>query len=91
MLPGMVAVSLMQKFCPVITVLKCAGKIGSGIGAELGSMKVTEQIDVMEVSSINPMRFLGCNKSVGSNYHATILILYARYSWHIRKLGRCKY
>jgi len=43
---------------PVITALLCAGKIGSGMGAELGSMKVTEQIDAMEVSSTNPMRFL---------------------------------
>ena len=58
LLPGMVAVSLIREMGPVITVLICAGKIGSGMGAELGSMKVTEQIDAMEVSSTNPMRFL---------------------------------
>ena len=58
MLPGMVAVSLIREMGPVITALICAGKIGSGMGAELGSMKVTEQIDAMEVSSTNPMRFL---------------------------------
>ena len=57
-LPGMVAVSLIREMGPVITALICAGKIGSGMGAELGSMKVTEQIDAMEVSSTNPMRFL---------------------------------
>ena len=41
MLPGMVAVSLIREMGPVITALICAGKIGSGMGAELGAMKVT--------------------------------------------------
>lgn len=57
-LPQMVAVSLVREIAPVITALICAGKIGSGIGAELGSMKVTEQIDAMEVSGTNPFKYL---------------------------------
>lgn len=57
-LPKMVAVSLVREIAPVITALICAGKIGSGIGAELGSMKVTEQIDAMEVSGTNPFKYL---------------------------------
>ena len=57
-LPKMVSVSLIREIAPVITALICAGKIGSGIGAELGSMKVTEQIDAMEVSGTNPFKFL---------------------------------
>ena len=58
-LPGMVALSLIREIAPVITALICAGKISSGIGAELGSMKVTEQIDAMEVSAINPFNQTG--------------------------------
>ncbi len=58
MLPAMVAVSLLREISPVITALICAGKIGSGMGAELGSMKVTEQIDAMEVSGTNPFKYL---------------------------------
>lgn len=58
MLPFMVSVSLVREISPVITALICAGKIGSGIGAELGSMKVTEQIDAMEVSGTNPFKYL---------------------------------
>jgi phospholipid/cholesterol/gamma-HCH transport system permease protein len=58
MLPAMVAVSLVREIAPVITALICAGKIGSGIGAELGSMRVTEQIDAMEVSGTNPFKYL---------------------------------
>lgn len=57
-LPAMVSVSLVREIAPVITALICAGKIGSGIGAELGSMKVTEQIDAMEVSGTNPFKYL---------------------------------
>ena len=41
-LPSMVSVSLIREIAPVITALICAGKIGSGMGAELGSMRVTE-------------------------------------------------
>ncbi len=56
-LPKMISVSLVREIAPVITALICAGKIGSGIGAELGSMKVTEQIDAMDVSGTNPYKF----------------------------------
>lgn len=76
-LPGMVAVSLIREMGPVITALICAGKIGSGMGAELGSMKVTEQIDAMEVSSTNPMRFLVVTRVWAATLMIPILILYA--------------
>ena len=77
MLPGMVAVSLIREMGPVITALICAGKIGSGMGAELGSMKVTEQIEAMEVSSTNPMRFLVVTRVLAATLMIPILILYS--------------
>lgn len=77
MLPGMVAVSLIREMGPVITALICAGKIGSGMGAELGSMKVTEQIDAMEVSSTNPMKFLVVTRVLAATLMIPLLILYA--------------
>jgi phospholipid/cholesterol/gamma-HCH transport system permease protein len=77
MLPGMVAVSLIREMGPMITALICAGKIGSGIGAELGSMKVTEQIDAMEVSSTNPIRFLVVTRVLATTLMIPLLILYA--------------
>jgi phospholipid/cholesterol/gamma-HCH transport system permease protein len=58
LVPGMVAISAIREICPVIIALICAGKISSGIGAELGSMNVTEQIDAMEVSGANPIQYL---------------------------------
>jgi phospholipid/cholesterol/gamma-HCH transport system permease protein len=77
MLPGMVAISLIREMGPVITALICAGKIGSGMGAELGSMKVTEQIEAMEVSSTNPMRFLVVTRVLAATLMIPLLILYA--------------
>lgn len=76
-LPGMVAVSLIREMGPVITALICAGKIGSGMGAELGSMKVTEQIDAMEVSSTNPIRFLVVTRVWAATLMIPLLVLYA--------------
>lgn len=77
MLPGMVVISLIREMGPVITALICAGKIGSGMGAELGSMKVTEQIDAMEVSSTNPIRFLVVTRVLAATLMIPILIIYA--------------
>jgi phospholipid/cholesterol/gamma-HCH transport system permease protein len=77
MLPGMVAISLIREMGPVITALLCAGKIGSGMGAELGSMKVTEQIDSMEVSSTNPMKFLVVTRVLAATLMIPLLVLYA--------------
>jgi len=77
MLPGMVSISLIREMGPVITALICAGKIGSGMGAELGSMKVTEQIDAMEVSSTNPIRFLVVTRVLAATIMIPILVLYA--------------
>ena len=77
LLPGMVAISLIREMGPVITALICAGKIGSGMGAELGAMKVTEQIEAMEVSSTNPMRFLVVTRVLAATLMIPLLILYA--------------
>jgi phospholipid/cholesterol/gamma-HCH transport system permease protein len=77
MLPGMVAISLIREMGPVITALICAGKIASGMGAELGSMKVTEQIEAMEVSSTHPMRYLVVPRVLAATLMIPLLVLYA--------------
>ncbi len=76
-LPSMVSLSLIREIAPVITALICAGKIASGIGAELGSMKVTEQIDAMEVSAVNPYKYLVVTRILASTLVVPILVLYA--------------
>ncbi|WP_026977624.1 MlaE family ABC transporter permease [Flavobacterium tegetincola] len=76
-LPSMVSLSLIREIAPVITALICAGKIASGIGAELGSMKVTEQIDAMEVSAINPYKYLVNTRILATTIMIPILVFYA--------------
>ncbi|MDI1255798.1 MAG: ABC transporter permease [Flavobacterium sp.] len=77
MLPGMVTISIIREMGPVITALICAGKIGSSMGAEIGSMRVTEQIDAMEVSSANPIKFLIVPRVLAATLMLPVLILYA--------------
>ena len=74
-LPSMVAVSIIREIGPVITALICAGKSGSGIGAELASMKVTEQIDAMEVSGINPFKYLVVTRVLAATLMIPILVI----------------
>lgn len=76
-LPGMVALSLIREIAPVITALICAGKISSGIGAELGSMKVTEQIDAMEVAAINPFKYLVVTRILATTLMVPLLVIFA--------------
>ncbi|MGA9638047.1 MlaE family ABC transporter permease [Flavobacterium sp.] len=77
MLPSMVAISIIREMGPVITALICAGKIGSSMGAELGSMRVTEQIDAMEVSNTNPINFLIIPRVLAATIMIPVLTLYA--------------
>ncbi|MCE3226377.1 MAG: transporter permease [Bacteroidetes bacterium] len=77
MLPQMVAVSIVREIGPVITALICAGKVGSGMGAELGSMKVTEQIDAMEVSATLPIKYLVVTRVLAATLMVPILVVFA--------------
>ena len=76
-LPAMVGISIIREMGPVITALICAGKIGSSIGAELGSMKVTEQIDAMEVSGTNPFKYLVNTRVLATTLMIPVLTMLA--------------
>lgn len=75
-MPSMISISIVREIGPVITALICAGRIGSGIGAELGSMRVTEQIDAMEVSGTNPFKYLVVTRIVATTLMLPILIIF---------------
>ncbi len=76
-LPSLVSIAIMRSLGPLITALICAGRIGSSIGAELSSMKVTEQIDAMEVSGTNPFRYLVVSRVTAATLMIPILVIYA--------------
>lgn len=75
-LPSLVAIAIIRALAPLVTALITAGKVGSNIGAELGSMKVTEQIDAMEVSATNPFRFLVVTRILSTTFMVPLLMLY---------------
>ncbi|MCY7363004.1 MAG: ABC transporter permease [Ignavibacteria bacterium] len=77
LVPSMVALAVILEIGPVITALIFAGKIGSGIGAELGSMKVTEQIDAMEVSGTNPFKYLVATRIFAATLMLPLLVILA--------------
>jgi len=76
-LPGLVSIAIMRALAPLITAIIVAGKVGSSIGAELGSMRVTEQIDAMEVSGTKPFKYLVCTRILATTVTVPILASYA--------------
>jgi phospholipid/cholesterol/gamma-HCH transport system permease protein len=74
-IPVIVGIAIIREIGPVITALIFAGKIGSSIGAELGSMKVTEQIDAMEVSGTNPFKYLAVTRILAATVMLPILVI----------------
>jgi phospholipid/cholesterol/gamma-HCH transport system permease protein len=75
-MPSMVGISIVREIGPIITALVCAGRIGSGIGAELGSMRVTEQIDAMEVSGTNPFKYLVVTRVLAVTLMLPLLVIF---------------
>ncbi len=74
-IPSMISISIIREIGPVIIALICAGRIGSGIGAELGSMRVTEQIDAMEVSGTNPFKYLVVTRVLATTLMLPLLVV----------------
>jgi len=74
-MPSMVSIAIVREIGPIITALVCAGRIGSGIGAELGSMRVTEQIDAMEVSGTNPYKYLVVTRVLAITLMLPLLVI----------------
>ncbi len=75
-LPAMIAITIVREMGPVITALIVAGRVSSGIGAELGSMKVTEQIEALEVSAVDPYNYLVVTRVVACCIILPILTIY---------------
>jgi phospholipid/cholesterol/gamma-HCH transport system permease protein len=75
-LPSLVAIAIIKALAPLVTALICAGKVGSNIGAELGSMKVSEQIEAMEVSATNPFKYLVVSRILATTIMIPVLMCF---------------
>lgn len=72
-----VSVALGREFAPIITILMLIAKNGSAMAAELGTMRVTEQIDALESMSVNPVHFLVLPRVVASILTFPVLTMLA--------------
>jgi phospholipid/cholesterol/gamma-HCH transport system permease protein len=76
-IPVMVAISVMRELSPVLISIIVGGRVGAGIAAELGSMRVTEQIDAMEVAALDPFKYLVFTRLTACLIAIPILVIYA--------------
>ncbi|GAA4437153.1 ABC transporter permease [Pontibacter saemangeumensis] len=76
LLPALISVAIVRAMGPLVTAIIAAGRVGSSIGAELGSMRVTEQIDAMEVSATNPYKFLVVSRVLATTFMIPALTMY---------------
>lgn len=75
-LPSLIGIAVFRALAPLVTALICAGKVGSSIGAELGAMKVTEQIEAMDVSASKPYKYLVFTRVTACVFMMPLLMLY---------------
>ncbi|WP_226390280.1 MlaE family ABC transporter permease [Penaeicola halotolerans] len=75
-LPALISIAIIRALGPLVTALIAAGKVGSNIGAELGSMNVTEQIDAMEVSATKPFKYLVVTRVLATSIMIPVLVMY---------------
>jgi len=79
-LPALIILSLIKETGPIITALVVSGRVGAGIGAELGSMKVTEQIEAIEASAVDPRKYLGATRVLAAMLMLPLLTVVADFS-----------
>jgi len=76
-IPSLVALSMVRELGPVLTALAVAGRVGASITAELGTMKVTEQIDALETLAANPVKYLVVPRFIALCVMLPLLTVYA--------------
>ncbi len=74
---GSIATAVFTELTPVLTALVIAGRVGGAIAAQLGTMKVSEQIDAMEMMAIDPNRYLGMPRLVAVMAMMPILAVFS--------------
>jgi phospholipid/cholesterol/gamma-HCH transport system permease protein len=80
MLPAAIMYSIVHEMGPIVTALVVSGRVGAGIGAELGAMRVTEQIDAIEASAVNPYKLLAFSRILACIVVLPLLTLVADFS-----------
>ena len=77
LIPGMVAVSITRELGPMMTALVVAGRAGAAMTAEIGTMKVTEQVDALEAMGVSPVEYLVVPRFLAITLMIPILTIYS--------------
>ena len=80
---GIVAIAMARELVPVLTGVVVAGRIGAAIAAELGTMKVTEQIDALRVMAANPVSYLVVPRFIALVLMMPVLVVFANFIGNI--------
>ena len=86
---GIVAIAMARELVPVLTGVVVAGRIGAAIAAELGTMKVTEQIDALRVMAANPVSYLVVPRFIALVLMMPVLVVFANFIGNIGYVGVC--
>ncbi|MBF0547112.1 MAG: ABC transporter permease [Candidatus Riflebacteria bacterium] len=73
---GVVSMAMARELAPILTAIVVAGRVGSSIAAELGTMKITEQIDALETMATNPVEYLVVPRFLGCMFMLVILTIF---------------
>jgi phospholipid/cholesterol/gamma-HCH transport system permease protein len=79
LLPSAIVFAVVTEMSPIITGLVVSGRVGAGIGAELAAMRVTEQIDAIEISAVNPYKLLAVTRILACMIAMPLLTLAASF------------
>lgn len=82
-----VSAAIFIELAPVLTGIIVAGRVGASIAAELGTMRVTEQIDALETLAIDPIRYLAAPRFIAGWTMLPILVIYACLVAHLGAYG----
>ena len=88
MIPAGLAMALVRETGPLTAALLLSGRIGAGIGAELGAMRVTEQIDALEASAVDAFRYLVVTRVIACVIALPILTTLMNFCRHARRVPR---
>jgi phospholipid/cholesterol/gamma-HCH transport system permease protein len=75
MIPAGLAIALIRETGPLTTALLVSGRVGAGIGAEIGAMRVTEQIDALEASAVDAFKYLAVTRIIACTLAMPLLTL----------------
>ena len=76
---GIVAIAMGRELAPILTGVVVAGRIGAAIAAEIGTMKVTEQIDALRVMATSPVQYLVAPRLIAIVLMMPVLCVYANF------------